>query len=229
MLEKNYVIFNNINTLDFALIEDLPMVDKAEDDIEFIEIDGRHGFLTFDKKSKKPIDYNLRLIVDGLDKIDLIKSIFNGSGKLVLSNNKERYYKAVVINTMTFNRQVKEKYEIEISFKLQPFAYELNEGTIVLNSNRIINNITNATSQPIIIVNGLGDGLLTINDNVIQLKGITDHIILNFELEEAYDQSGQSKNMNVLGEFEEFKIGSNTISWNGGITSLIITPNWRWQ
>ena len=229
MLEKNYVIFNNINTLDFALIEDLPMVDKAEDDIEFIEIDGRHGFLTFDKKSKKPIDYNLRLIVDGLDKIDLIKSIFNGSGKLVLSNNKERYYKAVVINTMTFNRQVKEKYEIEISFKLQPFAYELNEGTIVLNSNRIINNITNATSQPIIIVNGLGDGLLTINDNVIQLKGITDHIILNFELEEAYDQSGRSKNMNVLGEFEEFKIGSNTISWNGGITSLIITPNWRWQ
>lgn len=229
MLEKNYVIFNNINTLDFALIEDLPMVDKAEDDIEFIEIDGRHGFLTFDKKSKKPIDYNLRLIVDGLDKIDLIKSIFNGSGKLVLSNNKERYYKAVVTNTMTFNRQVKEKYEIEISFKLQPFAYELNEGTIVLNSNRIINNITNATSQPIIIVNGLGDGLLTINDNVIQLKGITDHIILNFELEEAYDQSGRSKNMNVLGNFEEFKIGSNTISWNGGITSLIITPNWRWQ
>ena len=205
------------------------MVDKAEDDIEFIEIDGRHGFLTFDKKSKKPIDYNLRLIVDGLDKIDLIKSIFNGSGKLVLSNNKERYYKAVVTNTMTFNRQVKEKYEIEISFKLQPFAYELNEGTIVLNSNRIINNITNATSQPIIIVNGLGDGLLTINDNVIQLKGITDHIILNFELEEAYDQSGRSKNMNVLGNFEEFKIGSNTISWNGGITSLIITPNWRWQ
>ena len=229
MLEKNYIIFNNVNTLDFALIEDLPMVDKAEDDIEFIEIDGRHGFLTFDKKSKKPIDYNLRLIVDGLDKIDLIKSIFNGSGKLVLSNNKERYYKAVVTNTMTFNRQVKEKYEIEISFKLQPFAYELNEGTIVLNSNRIINNITNATSQPIIIVNGLGDGLLTINDNVIQLKGITDHIILNFELEEAYDQSGRSKNMNVLGEFEEFKIGSNTISWNGGITSLIITPNWRWQ
>ena len=229
MLEKNYVIFNNINTLDFALIEDLPMVDKAEDDIEFIEIDGRHGFLTFDKKSKKPIDYKLRLIVDGLDKIDLIKSIFNGSGKLVLSNNKERYYKAVVTNTMTFNRQVKEKYEIEISFKLQPFAYELNEGTIVLNSNRIINNITNATSQPIIIVNGLGDGLLTINDNVIQLKGITDHIILNFELEEAYDQSGRSKNMYVLGNFEEFKIGSNTISWNGGITSLIITPNWRWQ
>ena len=229
MLEKNYIIFNNVNTLDFALIEDLPMVDKAEDDIEFIEIDGRHGFLTFDKKSKKPIDYNLRLIVDGLDKIDLIKSIFNGSGKLVLSNNKERYYKAVVTNTMTFNRQVKEKYEIEISFKLQPFAYELNEGTIVLNSNRIINNITNATSQPIIIVNGLGDGLLTINDNVIQLKGITDHIILNFELEEAYDQSGRSKNMNVLGNFEEFKIGSNTISWNGGITSLIITPNWRWQ
>ena len=229
MLEKNYVIFNNTNTLDFALIEDLPMVDKAEDDIEFIEIDGRHGFLTFDKKSKKPIDYKLRLIVDGLDKIDLIKSIFNGSGKLVLSNNKERYYKAVVTNTMTFNRQVKEKYEIEISFKLQPFAYELNEGTIVLNSNRIINNITNATSQPIIIVNGLGDGLLTTNDNVIQLKGITDHIILNFELEEAYDQSGRSKNMNVLGNFEEFKIGSNTISWNGGITSLIITPNWRWQ
>ena len=229
MLEKNYIIFNNVNTLDFALIEDLPMVDKAEDDIEFIEIDGRHGFLTFDKKSKKPIDYSLRLIVDGLDKIDLIKSIFNGSGKLVLSNNKERYYKAVVTNTMTFNRQVKEKYEIEISFKLQPFAYELNEGTIVLNSNRIINNITNATSQPIIIVNGLGDGLLTINDNVIQLKGITDHIILNFKLEEAYDQSGPSKNMNVLGNFEEFKIGSNTISWNGGITSLIITPNWRWQ
>ena len=33
----------------------------------------------------------------------------------------------------------------------------------------------------------------------------------------------------IFVDFEEFKIGSNTISWNGGITSLIITPNWRWQ
>ena len=58
---KNYVIFNGKSTEDIALIEELPVVSRAERDIEFIEIDGRHGFLTFDKNRYKPVDYSIEL------------------------------------------------------------------------------------------------------------------------------------------------------------------------
>ena len=225
----NWITFNDFNTLHFALIEDLPIVNRAEDDIEFIEVDGRHGFLTYDKKTKKPIDYSISLIVKDYRKRDVIKSNFKGSGKLILSNEPERYYKAVVTNTITFERQVRDVYEVVITFKLQPFAYDLFSKNITLTSSDIIYNYTNATAQPIIKVYGSGDGVLMINDNDIQIKEMTEPIILNFELEEAYNTSHESKNTLVLGEFEEFVEGNNVISWNGGITKIEITPNWRWQ
>ena len=75
---KNYVIFNGKSTEDIALIEELPVVSRAERDIDFIEIDGRHGFLTFDKNRYKPVDYSIELKVNGKANRDLIRNIFIG-------------------------------------------------------------------------------------------------------------------------------------------------------
>ena len=74
----------------------------------------------------------------------------------------------------------------------------------------------------------MGTGTLKINDNEIYIKNIDNCIVLNFELEEAYDLKGNLKNSKVKGDFEELIEGINSISWVGGITKIEITPNWRW-
>ena len=227
---KNYVIFNGKSTEDIALIEELPVVSRAERDIDFIEIDGRHGFLTFDKNRYKPVDYSIELKVNGKANRDLIRNIFIGNGDLILSNESDRYYKAVITGTVTVERQLKELYKINVSFKLQPFSYVCTKETIIITSTPyIIDNPTNTTSQPIIKIYGSGTSYLNINGNIIELKNITsDGLILDFELKEAYDFNKVSKNTDVFGVYKEFIVGSNTISWTDNITKIEVTPNWRY-
>lgn len=227
---KNYVIFNGKSTEDIALIEELPVVSRAERDIEFIEIDGRHGFLTFDKNRYKPVDYSIELKVNGKANRDLIRNIFIGNGDLILSNDSDRYYKAVITGTVTVERQLKELYKINVSFKLQPFSYVRTKETIIITATPyIIDNPTNTTSQPIIKIYGNGTSYLNINGNIIELKNITsDGLILDFELKEAYDFNKVSKNTDVFGVYKEFIVGSNTISWTDNITKIEVTPNWRY-
>ena len=227
---KNYVIFNGKSTENIALIEELPVVSRAERDIDFIEIDGRHGFLTFDKNRYKPIDYSIELKVNGKANRDLIRNIFIGNGDLILSNESDRYYKAVITGTVTVERQLKELYKINVSFKLQPFSYVRTKKTIIITATPyIIDNPTNTTSQPIIKIYGSGTSYLNINGNIIELKNITsDGLILDFELKEAYDFNKVSKNTDVFGVYKEFIVGSNTISWTDNITKIEVTPNWRY-
>ena len=60
-MRKNYIIFNNFNTMDYFLIEDLQEVPTAEEKVDFIEIDGRDGYLTQSQDALKPIDYEVQL------------------------------------------------------------------------------------------------------------------------------------------------------------------------
>lgn len=231
---RNYIIFNDFNTEKFALIEELPIVNKAERDIEFIEIDGRHGFLTLDKKRFLPIDYEVDLIFKDKQSTDIIKQVFNGSGKLILSNEPNRYYKAVVQNVITFERQTRNVYICRISFKLQPFGYEIknNEIASITNPYTISNN-TNATCQPLITIQGSGSCILTIGNHQINITDINESIILDFEMQEAYkNNNGSKENMNgkVDGVFYDFEIGNTKISWNGsGVTKITVNPRYRWR
>lgn len=226
---RNYIIFNDFNTEKYALIEELPIVDSPEREQEFIEIEGRHGYLTLDKKKYKPIDYTVDLVFKGVENRNIIKKAFQGSGNLILSNEEDRYFKAVVTGPIVFERQTRDVFTCNVTFKLQPFAYEAIQRGITINSSSYtLENATNTTSQPIIEVYGNGSGVLTINDVNIQIREIGDCIILNFELEEAYGQDGESKNTQVLTDYEEIIVGENKISWSGGITYIVIHPNWRW-
>lgn len=226
---RNYIIFNDFNTSKYALIEELPIVDKPEEDVEFIEIEGRHGYLTFRKGRYKPIEYTVDLVFKGKENRDIIKSKFQGSGNLILSNESDRYYKAFVIGAIVFERQIRDIYICSITFRLQPFAYEVNQARITTFSKPYtLTNHTNTTAQPIIEVYGTGSGVLSINNTDIQIREIGECVILNFELKEAYGQDGSSKNTQVLTDYEELIVGKNVISWSGGITDIIIYPNWRW-
>ena len=227
-MNKNWFSFNDFNTRNYALIEELPVVDRAEEDKEFVEIEGRHGFLTFDKKTYKPIEYTVTMIIKGKERRDVVKRALKGSGNLILSNEVSRYYKAVVSSSMTFERQIRDVFKVVVSFKLQPFAYERNNEPLTYNSPFTLSNLTNATLQPIFRISGSGTCTLSINNNDIKINEIGGCIILNFELKEAYGIDGQQKNAQILGELEDLIEGDNIITWNGGISSIHVTPNWRW-
>ena len=161
------------------------------------------------------------------------KQVFNGSGQLILSNEPNRYYKAVVQNVITFERQTRNVYICRISFKLQPFAYELNQKIITLTEPPfVLTNHTNTTAQPIIKIYGTGTAEIYVNEHTVPIVKIRNCIILDYELKEAYNESEKrgTRNSDVLTDYPELLVGDNTISWDtsANITQVKIIPNWRW-
>ena len=187
MNEKNYFIFNDINSKDLGLhIEELPIVPTSEEGIDVIEVEGRDGFLLKHNNHLKYRTYDVDLILKDIKKIDLIKQHLRGSGKLILSNNLTRYYNVTIINKIDFERIFKNYNSCLISFIVQPFEYEIENTTINVVAPTIFKNNTNATCKPILKIYGTSSGTVRIGNDVIQIKNIKNYVELDYDLQECY-------------------------------------------
>lgn len=231
--QENWIVFKGFNTQGIFLIEEVPVVPSAELKQTLIEIDGRHGFLTDSQDVYQPIEISVELKLYNKSDIQKVRNIFRGSGDLILSNQKDRYYKATVINQIEFERVVRQNHSVMVTFKLQPHAYELKDNTITLTTSPYtLTNETNATAQPEIIVYGTGTATLIIGDETVHIKNINNHIILDYELQEAYrinNGSPSNANTDVSCDYGEIQMGTTKIEWSGsGITGIKINPRWRY-
>ena len=98
-------------------------------------------------------------------------------------------------------------------------------GTSVLNRGTV-------KSRPLVKVYCSGNGAFVINNKEVKLIGIEKpYVVIDSELEEAYFvESGILSNANnyMSGEFPVLDVGNNIVTFNGGVSKLEITPNWRW-
>ena len=233
---ENYIIFNGTSTKDMFLIEELPLVPVPELKQEFIEIQGRHGFLTQSEDAYMPIDYDIEFKVYKKEDLQKIRNLFRGSGTLILSHDTTKYYKARVQSQITMEREILHYYNVQVSFKLQPHAYEIDANKKNISSSTSspmsITNNTNATCQPLITITGTGSCSLIVGSSTINISNIGGSITLDFEMQEAYTSSGSSKtnrNTDVSGDFPEVNIGSTRVSWSGsGVTRVEINKRLRW-
>ncbi|KEI94426.1 hypothetical protein N496_20050 (plasmid) [Clostridium botulinum A2B3 87] len=90
-----------------------------------------------------------------------------------------------------------------------------------------ITNYGTKESTPVITIWGYGSIDLNINDNIINLTNVANHITIDSEIGDCY-RDGQLFNNYMNGEFPIFKTGINKISWMGDIRRIEIKPNWRW-
>ena len=82
-------------------------------------------------------------------------------------------------------------------------------------------------SDPVITLYGSGEITLMINQTIIELSDITEGLIIDSALQEAY-WNNNSMNQCMSGDFPRLRSGMNTISWSGNVTSIHIEPNWRY-
>jgi len=103
----------------------------------------------------------------------------------------------------------------------------VNNAPVTLWSNGSITNPGTVNSEPVLFLMGNGNITLAINGISIQLTGISGSITIDSVLKDAYNGSTLLNNQ-MLGDFPVFLPGVNTISWTGSVSSLHVTPNWRW-
>ena len=81
-------------------------------------------------------------------------------------------------------------------------------------------------SEPLITLTGSGDITLMVGTTIVELTGITSGIVLDCALKEAY-LGNALMNDHMSGDFPVLKPGLNGISRSGNVTSVVISPRWR--
>ncbi|GIN86980.1 hypothetical protein J6TS2_33660 [Heyndrickxia sporothermodurans] len=221
----------NIKDLQLSLSE-RPAIPTPEQDVEHIEIRGRHGTLT-KKYGFKDIPYSLTFdfledtpFKPAFRKAKLV--FFNGS-KLAFEDDPGVYYKIKSVKIEDADNEVMEYGQFTVDFILAPFAYEVTEIRTITSETTLTNE--GYESDPYIKVHATGTGKVYINDQIVTIKDINGTIEIDSELMNAYrKENGYITNLNnhMVGDFPVLQNGKNIISFDGDITKIEMNPRWRW-
>lgn len=227
----NGVLSTNINGL---LISTLPPISKPKVRVSLEEIDGRDGdiatvlgYAAYDKV------FNIGLYGDYI--IDDVIKFFNSSGKVIFSNEDDKFYNFAIYDAIDFDKLIRFK-TATVKMHVQPFKYSADEPTIsyYTNFNALkIRNSGNIFSKPIITVRGTGAISLSVNGAPAVIANLTENnetIIIDVQAMNAYDLDGNFKNREIIGDYNNLQLnaGSNTITIDGSVNKVEISNYSRW-
>lgn len=235
---RYFVAINNQNSLEVTglYISKLPPISKPLQRTNIEEIDGRDGdivttlgYSAYDKEMEIGLfgDYN----------IDEIISFFTQEGTITFSNEPDKYYIFKIINDINFEEFQRFK-TATVVFHCQPFKFSTTEGTRTFttfpSNTVVICNNGNVYSKPTLTLTGSGTINLSLNGvqvAVVTLANEGETIEIDLDKLEAYNPTTKVlKNRQVTGDYENLylKVGNNTISWTGTITSVKLKNYSRW-
>lgn len=226
-----YFQFNGIDSRNVKglIVSELPPLTKPAQRIQTLNIDGRDGSiinpLGFASYTKK-----IKIGLTTSSDINNIIKWLNGSGKLVLSYEPDKYYNATIYEQIDFNKLLRFR-TAEITFTVQPFKYSLTDETKTITSGTSakIANAGNYTAKPTITVAGSGTVVLTLNGNYLCRLDLNenDQITLDSANQEAFDSNGL-RNRDMSGNFAVLQQGINTLEWSGNVSFIQIKKYSRW-
>ena len=236
---RPYIVLNGISsqTIKGLLITDLPPISKPPIRVNQEEIDGRDGdiitplgYSAYDKTLSIGLTYEYD--------IDDIIEFFNSEGKVVFSNEPDKYYKYAIYEQIDFEKLVRFK-KADVVFHIQPFKYsdDENEKTFTLggdNKEFDIRNNGNIYSKPTLEITGAGNIEMFLNGSsilTIDLPTLTQTIIIDTVEMNAYNENKTVfLNRLVEGDYDNIrlKVGKNTISFIGGVNKVVVNNYSRW-
>ncbi len=128
----NYFIFKDIDSrsIEGLIVQELPPISKPAKKADKIEIDGRDGDI-IEEKGYQAYDKTISIGLTKKYNINQIISWLNGTGKLTMSNEPNKYYNANIIEQIDFERLVRFK-TAKIKFHCQPFKHKANEEYLLI-------------------------------------------------------------------------------------------------
>lgn len=235
---RNYIILNDRSSEEIPglLIQELPPISKPLLRNQIEEIDGRDGDIVM-PLGYAAYDKDVSIGLYGKFDVDDVIEYFNSEGKVVFSNEPDKYYKYQILNQIDFERLVRFR-TATVTFHVQPFKFANNEKaktyTSFDNNSITVRNNGNYYSRPKITVFGTGTINLSLNGKqlfVINLGSQAAQITIDAEQLEAYDEdTNVLMNRSVDGDYDNLrlKVGTNTISWSGSVTKIVINNYSRW-
>ena len=161
--------------------------------------------------------------------IPAIAAWLKGKGTVTFANRTGGHYNARIANQIPFEKVLRGNPHctFAVNFRCYPFWYQENVSDVTITtSGDTITNPGSVYSEPLLTINGSGDITLMVGTTIVELTDITTGIVLDCALKEAYLGTALM-NDHMSGDFPVLKPGMNAISWSGNVTSVVISPRWR--
>ena len=222
----HYFIFNNIDSRNLGItVKNMPLIPRAERDIDIINVSGRNGNLHIDNKTFRSNSYTISCIISDVSKIDEIKSALIGTGNLILSKYNDRYFKATIKNQISFDKYLNYLQEFPLQFDIEPISLNLTEETLEYTSDNLDFDIGgNIEISPKITITGVGT--ITINNVSVEVE--ETGIEIDCELMNCTKNNLNYNNKVILDEFPKLKPTANSITLGTGITKVTLSYRRGW-
>ena len=224
--------WNGVRCTEYGIhVLEQPHLTVPSERATFTDVPGRSGSLTTLEGDDVYDDMVLTatcLIADP-ERILEIAAWLRGSGRVTFANREGGFYYARVVNQIPFEKVLRGNphRSFAVNFRCKPF-FHLNDSfeTLIAHSGDFITNPGCVASEPIITLTGNGDITLMVGMQIIELTDVDGEIIINSVLQEVYNDDGTC-NEKMEGDFPMLQPGVNAISWDGDVTSVVVSPNWR--
>ena len=222
----HYFIFNGVNSTDLGItVKDMPLLPRAERDIETINVSGRNGNLHIDNGTYRSNSYTIKCVVSDITKIDNIKSVFVGTGKLILSKYNDRYFIATIKNQISFDKYLNYLQEFPLQFDIEPIAYHLTDEILEYTSNNSDFDIGgNIDVAPKMTVTGTG----TVTLNGVSVQVAETGIEIDCELMNCTKNNINKNDKVTLDKFPRLNPTENAITLGSGITKVKLVYKRGW-
>ena len=230
---KPYFIWQNTSSLTMGLwLSQYPDFVRPSERVSRITIPGRAGVLTVSEGSQvyEPISLTCRVQTTRDADADALQAWLSGRGLVIFGNQSTRAYMAHITEEVVFTKISNSLMEANIQFECEPFKRQYPaEADVVLSAAGTVTNPGNVEAYPVITIAGSGDIELTVNDGTFAIDDADTSVTLDCGARLAMGKDGENILERTSGEFPVLLAGNNAISWTGTVTSVTITPNWRWR
>lgn len=229
-----YIIYNGVDSRDLGvLVEKLPDLHRAPEDVELIKITGRDGRLEKANGTCDVYTDSMKINCFGVE-LSTVYSWLSGAGWLISSDEPNRRVRASLhpqLKNSRFRVGGKCYDTITVQMYCQPYRYhepDAEKQTMTASPAEISNPGT-APSLPLITIKGSGDISVMVGLYQMDFEGLTDGIIVDSALEECFslDYSALMNRSAEMDEFPRLNPGVNYVQWLGSVTSIEIEMRCR--
>lgn len=228
-----YLIFRGVSTASLTGVYVSKMPSHKKGAMRFTEyyVKGRDGALHVDEGYENfDLEVMLVLVNASVERRYEVNAWADGTGKLVSSDDLTRAYQASVKEEIQWERvQANQGFydTATITFNCQPYMVEAVDSQVTITGTDSVINPGSMVSYPLIQVNGSGDASFTINGAEIQIDDMTSGTPVYIDCANGYVYTASGAT-SMRGDVPYLDLGTNTVACGTGVTSLVITPRWRW-
>ncbi len=232
----SYFIFKGKDSREYGILESLPLDIRAERTTQIINMPAGTPIIYESKAFKaQTVNMTLGLRDNSPDNIREINSWLYGRGKLILSNEPDKYYDAVCNTAIQGTRMVKNLGKIPVNFTVMPYRYaienEWQEMSISSTWVSYINNDCMCTLQPTIKIYGNGELNFTLKDKgSVTVRNVSEYCIIDVPTRRVYNKDGNIILNETVGNILNIELepGTNTFYWKANTQKVEIKLNKRW-